>query len=288
MENNINLIKELIHNTQLLYFKDGNLYRYIKHSQMIIKKIFGDKSDYLKEFDKISFESVTFPEREINYLNAEYFETAKKYAINLFEVMIADLKMNKSIKTTGEQEEEEEEEDNLEKVIIQNVGSRSLNIKNEIKDTYDNNKIFIVHGHNLAMKQEVARTLEKLNLEPIILHEQPDGGKTIIEKFTDNSNVGFAIVLLSADDVAHPKNSPNDTKKRARQNVILELGYFLGKLGREKVLSLYEENSNLEIPTDYLGVLFTPYDNHGSWKTKLAKELRHAGYKIDAEAIVNL
>src|SRR5574341_240364 len=99
--------------------------------------------------------------------------------------------------------------------------------------------IFVVHGHDEEMKQAVARTLSKLGLNPIILHEQPNMGKTIIEKFEKNADVQFAIVLLSPDDMAYSVNSTaQDAQPRARQNVILELGYFVGKLSREKVFTL--------------------------------------------------
>ena len=91
------------------------------------------------------------------------------------------------------------------------------------------------------MKEAVARTLEKLGLEPIILHEQENLGKTIIEKFESCSeNVSFAIVLLSPDDLGYKKDKPPESAMfRARQNVILELGYFMGKLGRKNVVALH-------------------------------------------------
>lgn len=101
--------------------------------------------------------------------------------------------------------------------------------------TINTNKIFIVHGHNNQIKSEVARVLEKLNLDPIILHEQADNGMTIIEKFEQHSNdVNFAIILLTADDFGNVKTEEN-TKPRARQNVIFEMGYFYAKLGRKNV-----------------------------------------------------
>src|SRR5262249_31056015 len=101
------------------------------------------------------------------------------------------------------------------------------------------NRIFIVHGHDNEMKVSVARTIEQLGLKPIILHEQPDKGLTIIEKFVNYSDVGFAVVLLSPDDMGYPKiSTPDKARPRARQNVVLELGFFLGKLGRSHVLAL--------------------------------------------------
>lgn len=147
-------------------------------------------------------------------------------------------------------------------------------------------KIFIVHGHDEEMKQTVARIVEKLDLKPIILHEQPNGGKTIIEKFETNSNdVSFAIVLFSPDDKGCTVDSfPDDGKFRARQNVILELGYFIGKLGRDRVFVLHKNSSNFELPSDIFGVLYTPYDIN--WKFELVKELKACGYDVDANKLL--
>lgn len=146
------------------------------------------------------------------------------------------------------------------------------------------NRIFIVHGHDNELKQEIARFVEKLDLNPIILHEQPDKGRTVIEKFEDYSDVGYAIVLLTPDDVGYPKDDDKQAKHRARQNVILELGFFLGKLGREKVCSVYKEG--VEIPSDYHGVLYKPYDTQGGWKLNLAKEIKESGLNIDLNKVI--
>ena len=148
------------------------------------------------------------------------------------------------------------------------------------------NNIFIVHGHDEEMKQYVARTLPLLKLNPIILHEQPNGGRTIIEKFEKNSEVGFAVVLLSPDDLAYPAKGgdPKKAMPRARQNVVLELGYFAAKLGRERVFAL--KRGDLEIPTDFSGVIYTPYDAAGNWRFDLVRELRAAGYTVDANALI--
>ena len=139
-------------------------------------------------------------------------------------------------------------------------------------------KLFIVHGHDEAAKGSAAMFVEKLGLEAIILHEQPNAGRMVIEKFEDHSNVGFAIVLLTPDDVGAPRNS-HDMKPRARQNVILELGYFMGKLGRGRVCALYKEG--VEIPSDYQGVLYIQMDAAGAWKTALVKEIKNAGIDVD-------
>ena len=143
----------------------------------------------------------------------------------------------------------------------------------------DNRSVFVVHGHREAPREMTARFLEKLDLKPIILHEQPNKGRTIIEKFTDSADVGFAVILFTGDDRGGIFADPyEDQKPRVRQNVMLELGFFLGKLGRNRVCVLYEDG--VEIPSDYSGVIFTKLDAGGSWKFLLAKELKAAGMRV--------
>ncbi len=151
------------------------------------------------------------------------------------------------------------------------------------KSTTANNQIFIVHGHNTAIEQTVARTIEKLGLTPIILHEQANAGRTIIEKFEGNSDVGFAIILLTDDDEGKAKTEV-DLRSRARQNVVLELGYFIGKLGRPRVLPLHSEG--VEIPSDIHGLVYVPLDKAENWKFSIVKELREAGYTVDANKLL--
>lgn len=148
----------------------------------------------------------------------------------------------------------------------------------------DSRRVFVVHGHDEAVKHVVARFLEKLKLTVIILHEQPNKGRTVIEKFEANSDVGFAVVLLTPDDEGYSTKSPEILKKRARQNVILELGYFIGKLGRQRVCALYVED--VEIPSDINGVLYVKYDSFGGWRSELAKEIKAAGIAVDLNQII--
>ncbi|NJN06243.1 MAG: nucleotide-binding protein [Rhodobacteraceae bacterium] len=141
-------------------------------------------------------------------------------------------------------------------------------------------RIFLVHGHDEAAIQGVARFLERLDQSLIVLRDQPNSGRTIIEKFEHYSDVGFAVVLLTADDRGGLKTALDDgLLPRARQNVILELGFFLGKLGRARVCVLYVEG--VEVPSDYSGVLFVKLDTGGGWRLELAKELKAAGLPVD-------
>lgn len=142
--------------------------------------------------------------------------------------------------------------------------------------------VFIVHGHDEAIKQAVARLLEQLGLNPVILHEKADKGQTIIEKLETSSSkidICFAVAILTPDDVGAKASEKENLLPRARQNVVFELGYFIAKLGRQRVQTLYTEG--VELPSDYQGVLYTPFDDGGAWKLKLAKEMKAAGIDID-------
>ena len=140
-------------------------------------------------------------------------------------------------------------------------------------------RVFIVHGHDEEAKQSVARCLEKLDLEALILHEHPNEGRTIIEKFENYADVRFAVVLLTPDDVGAARNEPDNLRPRARQNVILELGFFLGRLKRHQVCALHK--GDVEIPSDFAGVLWVPMDPGGAWRFTLARELKAAGLEVD-------
>lgn len=146
-------------------------------------------------------------------------------------------------------------------------------------------KIFIVHGHDNAAKQELARVIEKIGFEAIILHEQADGGKTIIEKIETYSDVSFAVVLYTECDVGRAKEESSDHEQyRARQNVVFEHGYLIGKLGRERVCALVK--GKVETPGDISGVIYTKMDADGAWKFQLVKNMNSAGLAVDANKLL--
>jgi len=139
--------------------------------------------------------------------------------------------------------------------------------------------VFVVHGHDQAVLQQTARLLQQLGLKPVILFEEAAKGRTIIEKLEQRSNASAAVVLLTPDDVGAPAGEPLAMKARARQNVILELGYFLGLLGRKRVVVLYTDG--VELPSDYVGVEYIKLDSDGAWKLRVARELRAADLDVD-------
>jgi predicted nucleotide-binding protein len=157
-------------------------------------------------------------------------------------------------------------------------GGEAASMAAEVAPTLDRSKVFVVHGHDGAPKAEVARYIEKLGFEAIILHERPNKGRALITKFREEAaGVGFAVVLITPDDLGKAKEA-GDLKPRARQNVVFELGFFVGKLGPERVAALVR--GDVELPSDYDGVVYVSLDNE-QWQTKLGVELQAAGFEFD-------
>ncbi|RVI63893.1 hypothetical protein CN187_23770 [Sinorhizobium meliloti] len=151
------------------------------------------------------------------------------------------------------------------------------------KNSTPTNKIFIVHGRDNEVKNEVARFLEKIGLHVIILHERPNLGRHLLTKFEQEAgDVGFAVVLITPDDEGGLAGDEN-RRPRARQNVIFELGFFIGKLGSSRVVPLVK--GNVETPSDFDGVGYVPLDQSGAWKGVLARELKAAQVPFDAEKV---
>ena len=165
-------------------------------------------------------------------------------------------------------------------VCIGDNNSNNIVVQSKKKKTRsDKAKVFIVHGHDTEAKLEIARFIDKLGFEPIILNEQVNDGMTIIEKIEKYSNVSFGIVLYTPCDVGYAKNKEKEKMARARQNVVFEHGYLIGKLGRNNVCALVKDS--VEVPNDISGIVYIPLDNNGGWKIPLAKEMKSSGYEID-------
>jgi hypothetical protein len=149
--------------------------------------------------------------------------------------------------------------------------------------TTDTTRVFIVHGHDESTKAEVALLVSQLGLKPIVLNEQVSRSDTVIEKLEAYSDVGFAVVLLTPDDLGAAASDRNNLRPRARQNVVLELGYFLGKCGRARVCTLY--GADVELPSDWRGVVYIPLDKQRAWRLTLAKELQAFNPDVDLNAL---
>lgn len=145
-------------------------------------------------------------------------------------------------------------------------------------------KVFIVHGHNTNVRDQVKEFIYEIGYEPVILQNVPNQGRTIIEKLENETDVAYAIILYTGCDRGSINDEKAELKPRARQNVVFEHGYLFAKLGRKNVCALYQKG--VEYPSDLSGVLYEPYlENNKSWKVNIAKEMKKAGLNINIDDI---
>jgi predicted nucleotide-binding protein len=219
-----------------------------------IEKAFGEKHRNVENFDNA--EGTTSPVWSGYQWSAHYADTLQ-HKVAALNGYIEELK--------------------TEILIRQWDSSAGANIERE-----PSKKVFIVHGHDAALKYEIAHTLQNAGLDVTILHEQPHQGRTILEKFADHAGeAGFAVVLLTADDVgsAGCVSTREPLQPRARQNVVFELGFFFGLLGRGRVCAVYE--MGVELPSDIHGLARVERDSAGRWKHDVVKEINAAGIPVD-------
>ena len=231
-----------------------------RNTRVAIDNIFGLSSSQTQEFVNIQRSSLPFH----SDMNIEAWEQAS-YNRGLDEATAILESMFSEVDEYWEEDGQEMETP---------VASATLEQTNT-------NQIFLIHGRDHGTRETVARFLENLGLEPVILQEQPDEGQTIIEKFEQYARVNFAVALFTSDDVG---GLPDDgLQPRVRQNVVFELGYFIGKFGRNRVRVLVKGAP--EIPSDYSSVLYIPLDEAEGWKLALGRELRNAGFEIETDRI---
>lgn len=225
--------------------------------EFVLGASLGKDSVMLKKFNEVSY-SIGFwmggPEEAAR--DAEYFRGAVAEAVALIDAAMYQL-------------------DLMIEAPVASAGSAAASPAGDSGPV-----IFLVHGHDGEAKHHAARVLRQLTGdEPVILHEQPSGGRTVIEKLDQYANPATAaVVLLTADD--HASSVAADVlKARARQNVVFELGYFIGRLGRSNVVALTK--GGIEIPSDINGVVYIDMDQ-ANWAIELAKELAHIpGLSVD-------
>ena len=237
-------------------------------TRIAICNTFGRDSDHFEEFQKIAFtsRSGSYVDPTLNQrLAARVYDAGLVQARALLESFLEEIE---EYEEYWDDYREPQPDSQIQELAEQQVPYR----------------VFVVHGRDDGTRNTVARFLESLELEVVILQEQASEGRTIIEKFEDHSGVGFAVVLCTPDDVGALATEPDKLNPRPRQNVILELGYFWGKLGRNKVCALLD--GDMEMPSDYDGVLYIPMDASEGWKLALAREMKAAGMTIDLNQAV--
>jgi predicted nucleotide-binding protein len=160
-------------------------------------------------------------------------------------------------------------------------------IQQSMSDSDIPRRVFVVCGSDGEMKQAVTNALTKLWLVPVVMCEEPSQGRKIVERFQDYGDVGFAVVLLSPDDSLYVKDEPPTKRKlRPRQDVVFDLGFLIGKLGKNNVLVFIRECPNFEGPTDFEGMKVIAFDDQDSWKLALIRELTNCGYTVQADKIL--
>ena len=245
--------------------------RWHRNALVTLRNTFEDNSSHLKEFNDISFT----PKRRrgtVSKLSSDLEGTDFTPSLDPVDAYVKGLNSAEALLKSMIEEIEDFGEDDDQKQFPASIQGN---------DRPRTNEVFVIHGRDEGARELVARFLERLELKPVILHEQPNEGRTIIEKFEDHDHVGFALALLTPDDIGSLQGDKNNLKPRARQNVIFEFGYFIGKLGRERVCALVK--GDVEKPSDYDGVLYIPLDAEDGWKQKLFQELDAAGYELDAD-----
>ena len=234
-----------------------------------ISMIDGEQSSAFWDFDRIASKASAAPISASPILRGEDFGSCRRQLLAILQSVQA---------STQESVLDEMRREQLHRPEVASKQASSAKIPPAIK------KVFLVHGHDEKLKAQVARCLERLDLQPVILHEQPSLSQTIIEKFEKHADVVFAVVLLTPDDVGGQANARTPQQPRARQNVVFEFGYFLGRLGRSKVCCLY--TGDVEMLSDWSGVLYIKADVEGAWKLSLAGELKAAGFDVDANRLL--
>ena len=228
-----------------------------RDTEVAISNAFGQSSDQVEKFRNIRFFSTIVVGPRSDLLHQQAYDSGLKSTDALLQSLIDEV--------------DEYWDDDSEPLLPESRDSRQSNT----------NRVFIIHGRDYGTRTAVTGFLRELGLEPVVLQDQASQGQTVIEKFERWAGVDFAIALLTPDDVGGPQD--DNLQPRARQNAILELGYFMGKYGRDRVCALVRGTP--EIPSDYSRVVYITFNESESWKIGLFKALKSAGFDIDANRV---
>lgn len=261
------LIQDIFEETQNLeYTNNKKLDFFLKKVDRYLSALYGPNNFYLKDFRSCVYNhtpmisGITSASEEVC---STLWNAVRPILVNNFTLMLEEIKTLENIETE----------------------------KKDESTVYSKDEIFIVHKQRDAMKDSISRFINLLELKPIVLNEQVDSGKTFIEKFLHYSNVGYAIILITPEEIVWEKNIDNEFSNfQASQDVIFQLGYFVGKLGRDRVFIIYDDDNidkpKFKLPSDLSGIIYTSFQNE-VWKNKLAKELKQCNYKIRLESLID-
>jgi predicted nucleotide-binding protein len=139
--------------------------------------------------------------------------------------------------------------------------------------------ILLIHGRDAGAKESVLKFIGQLGLRALTFQEEPNGGRSIVEKFGELSNSQFAIILFTPDEIAVSRDRSKEKQVRVSQHVMFEFGYVVAKLGHRRVCALYDEG--VEIPPEASGITAIPMDFRGGWRLLVAREFKQAGVDVD-------
>lgn len=239
--------------------RPADLDRWLNDTEVVLRMVLGDSTPVYRRFKEVRYSPSVFVPGQTDF--APYRAAGVREAMTVLEAA------KKEIRLAEE--------------VAQAVESPRSGPAAEF-----GSQIFIVHGRDNAAKENLARFLLALTgAEPVILHEQPNLGQVLIEKFENTAaNTGFAIALLTADDVGRLADAdPSEDRKRARQNVVFELGFFFGAIGRQRTAVLIDEG--VERPSDIDGLVYVIRDAAGGWRAEIASELEAVGIPVDWKAL---
>ncbi|WP_201599577.1 TIR domain-containing protein [Psychrobacter immobilis] len=250
---------------QMTYEDSQNRSKLFKRFEVLLLKYLDNGKYYVERMNRVSFS----PYDALNEFGSEWYE----------EMEFNESEWKKQW-TIGYTEALNVMKDTIEEVkLLDSIDNGAMKEKPE----KDCSTVFIVHGHDDASKYEVARFVETIGFRSTILHEQASSGSTIIEKIEQHTDVGFAIVLYTQCDVGAAKSDQDNLQPRARQNVVFEHGFLIGKIGRKNVVALVK--GNVEKPNDISGVVYISLDESQGWKLSLVREMRASGYDIDMNKV---
>lgn len=258
----IELIRERIDAAQDGMVQDWQGWR--NKSEVVVRSIFGDGSTIHEKFTAVKYAPGAYT---LGTDFTPYRQSGVRTACSIAEAGILELQLADEFDVSTEA---------VEAIVSQAV---SANLSGSERDD-----IFIVHGHDETTKLKTSEFLTDLvKRPPIILHRQANKGRTLIEKFEDSADsAAYAVILATADDIGRAMKD-TDLKPRARQNVVFEMGFFIGAIGRGRVAVLYDED--IEEVGDMKGIVYIALDKAGAWKSQLAKEIEASGITVEWSAL---
>ncbi|MBN1869378.1 MAG: nucleotide-binding protein [Candidatus Omnitrophica bacterium] len=142
-------------------------------------------------------------------------------------------------------------------------------------------RVCITYGRDQIMNKQVVSLIRQLGIDPVLMQDKNNKSVPVAQFFTEHKDISFVIAILSADDWVYPKNAkPNDALLYADQGVVFHLGFWIGRLGRNRVFALYYDQRSFRWPTEHFDVIYTPLDKNGSWKKELETRLNASGIQL--------